>query len=101
MRDDCSGSEEVASLCWLYLENGRYMNSFKEYKLLGKGGFGEAHLVKHFLDGNYYCVKKIRLHLAENEVITDHKVYREIMALPSYNHKNVVRYYTCWVEKVN
>ena len=77
------------------------MNSFKEHKLLGKGGFGEAHLVSHFLDGNYYCIKKIRLHLAEHEEIKEHKVYREIMALPNLTNKNVVRYFGCWAEKVN
>jgi hypothetical protein len=29
----------------LYLENGRYRNSFEEIAFLGKGGFGVAHKV--------------------------------------------------------
>jgi hypothetical protein len=27
-------------------------------------------------------------------------VYREIHAMPLLNHKNVVRYYSCWVEAI-
>jgi hypothetical protein len=31
--------------CFVYLENGRYRNSFEERGFLGKGGFGVAHKV--------------------------------------------------------
>ena len=31
--------------CHLYLENGRYKNSFQELQFLGRGGFGVAHKV--------------------------------------------------------
>ena len=54
----------------------------------------------HKLDGNYYAIKKIRIHLALDQDIKQHKVYREIMALPQLNHKNVVRYFGCWAESV-
>ena len=49
---------------------------------LGKGGFGVAHKVRHKLDSNFYAIKKIRIHLGQNQDIKEHKVYREIMALP-------------------
>ena len=83
-----------------YLETGRYKNSFEEICLLGKGGFGIAYKVRHKLDSNFYCIKKIRLHLGYNQDIKEHKVYREIMALPKLNHKNVVRYFGCWAERI-
>ena len=53
-------------MCLVYLENGRYKNSFEELSFLGRGGFGEAHKVRHKLDSNLYAIKKIRLHLAFN-----------------------------------
>ena len=60
-----------------------------------------CHKVKHKLDSNFYAIKKIRMHLGYNQDIKDHKVYREIMALPLLNHKNVVRYFGCWAESVD
>ena len=47
-----------------------------------------------------YAVKKIRINLSIDEDIKNHYVYREIHAMPLLNHKNVVRYYSCWVEAV-
>jgi hypothetical protein len=47
-----------------------------------------------------YAVKKIRINLSIEEDIKNHYVYREIHAMPLLNHKNVVRYYSCWVEAV-
>lgn len=86
--------------CLVYLENGRYRNSFEEINFLGKGGFGVCHKVRHRLDSNLYAIKKIRMHLAFDQDIKEHKVYREIMALPMLNHKNIVRYFGCWAERV-
>lgn len=65
-----------------YLENGRYKNSFEELGFIGKGGFGICHKVKHKLDSNLYAIKKVRIHLGLYQDIKEHKVYREIMALP-------------------
>lgn len=67
MQEQDSKSIEPACLNNLvYLENGRYRNSFQELDFLGKGGFGEAHKVIHKLDGNFYAIKKIRLYLGLN-----------------------------------
>ncbi len=60
-----------------------------------------CHIAKHRLDSNLYAIKKIRLYLALDQDIKEHKVYREIMALPQLNHKNVVRYFGCWVESID
>lgn len=36
-----------------------------------------------------------------NQDIKQHKVYREIYAMPQLSHKNIVRYYSCWIESVS
>ncbi|TNV85261.1 hypothetical protein FGO68_gene17501 [Halteria grandinella] len=85
----------------IYFETGRYKNSFDEISFLGRGGFGICHKVQHKLDSNFYAIKKVRMHLGINQDIKEHKVYREILALPQLNHKNVVRYFGSWVERVD
>lgn len=31
----------------------------------------------------------------------DHKVYREIQAITKLEPKNIIRYYTCWIEALD
>jgi translation initiation factor 2-alpha kinase 4 len=50
------------------------------------------------LDNNTYAIKKVKLHLGLSETLQDHKVYREIQAITSLEPKNIIRYYTCWIE---
>jgi hypothetical protein len=57
---------EDTETCMVYLENGRYKNSFEFIQILGKGGFGICTKVLHKLDSNAYAIKKIRMHLALN-----------------------------------
>ena len=83
-----------------YLEQGRYEKSFEEISILGQGGFGKVFEVRHKLDQHTYALKKIRIHLSVDEDIKSHLVYREIQAMPMLNHKNIVRYFSCWVEAV-
>lgn len=56
--------------------------------------------MKHRLDQNIYAIKKIRIHLPLDQDIKDHKVYAEIQTMPQMCHKNIVRYYSCWIESV-
>jgi len=42
-QEDDRENEQYPSL--VYLENGRYKNSFEEIAFLGKGGFGVCHKV--------------------------------------------------------
>jgi len=61
------------------LENiNSYSNSFEILDLLGRGGFGSVHKVKHKLDQQYYALKRIKIHLGAKEDIRNHKVFREI-----------------------
>lgn len=66
--------------------------------ILGKGGFGTVYKVRYQLDNNIYAVKKVKLHLGFTETLLDHRVYREIQAITMLDPKNIIRYYTCWIE---
>jgi serine/threonine protein kinase len=69
--------------------------------VLGKGGFGVVYKVRYLLDDSLYAIKKIKLHLGVNEPFQKHKVYREIQAISKLEPKNIIRYYTCWVEALD
>ncbi|KAH8429468.1 putative protein kinase [Aspergillus melleus] len=84
----------------------RYAMEFSEIKILGRGSFGEVYHVKNHIDGQSYAVKKIPISQkrleqlqcgGENQLET---IMKEIRTLARLEHKNVVRYYGAWVEKV-
>ncbi|KAI9037852.1 putative protein kinase [Aspergillus affinis] len=84
----------------------RYAMEFSEIKILGRGSFGEVYHVKNHIDGQSYAVKKIPISKkrleqlqcgGENQLET---IMKEIRTLARLEHKNVVRYYGAWVEKV-
>ncbi|GES74027.1 eukaryotic translation initiation factor 2-alpha kinase 1-like [Rhizophagus clarus] len=84
----------------LDLQNSRYSNDFIELKLLGKGGFANVWQAKNKLDGIEYAIKKVRLQggrIPEEK----EKIFREIKFLARLEHKNVVRYYSSWLEHIN
>jgi hypothetical protein len=43
----------------------------------------------------------VKLHLGFDEKIHDHKVYREIQAITLLEPKNILRYYTSWLEALD
>eukprot|EP00357_Protocruzia_adherens_P010799 CAMPEP_0115031248 /NCGR_PEP_ID=MMETSP0216-20121206/38417_1 /TAXON_ID=223996 /ORGANISM="Protocruzia adherens, Strain Boccale" /LENGTH=882 /DNA_ID=CAMNT_0002408855 /DNA_START=284 /DNA_END=2929 /DNA_ORIENTATION=+ len=99
---DRSGSSSVnVNTIHQFFENGRYDNTYEELELLGEGGFGSVYLARHHLDGKCYAIKVIRLKLGLTEDIRKHKVFREVRSMMHLNHKNVVRYVTCWIENMN
>jgi hypothetical protein len=51
-------------------------------------------LLIFFLSPTDYLVKKIRLKTMQS----DTKIFREVNALSRLSHRNIVRYYTTWVE---
>lgn len=68
--------------------------------MLGEGGFGKVFKVEHMLDSRMYAIKQIQIHLGLTDDIKSHSVYREITAISQLNHKNIVRYFSCWIENV-
>ncbi|KAG0168301.1 Eukaryotic translation initiation factor 2-alpha kinase [Apophysomyces sp. BC1034] len=86
----------------LSIQNSRYRNDFLEISLLGRGGFASAYRARNKLDDIEYAIKKIRLGPdLEEEQGEDNpygKIFREIKNLARLEHRNVIRYYSSWLE---
>lgn len=87
----------------LSVQNSRYENDFVEISMLGRGGFASVWRARNKLDGIDYAIKKIRL--GKDLDTMDHenpyeKIFREIKHLARLEHRNVVRYYSSWLELV-
>lgn len=76
-----------------YRCNERYKSDFIEIEEIGKGGFGDVYKVCNKLDNNMYAIKKIS--------IEDNNNLNEVRNLSILNHKNIVRYYSAWIEIEN
>ncbi|KAI8351582.1 hypothetical protein B0O80DRAFT_108542 [Mortierella sp. GBAus27b] len=74
----------------------RYNDDFVEICKLGKGGFASVFKARNKLDGIEYAVKKIRLRGGVK--VRYEKIFREIRFLARLEHKNVIRYYSSWIE---
>ncbi|KAI9357177.1 kinase-like domain-containing protein [Pilaira anomala] len=79
----------------LSIQNSRYQNDFIQGEILGRGGFASAWRAKNKLDDIEYAIKKIRLMHAKEGY---DKIFREIKNLARLEHRNVVRYYSSWLE---
>lgn len=67
----------------------RFTLEFDSIERLGKGAFGRVFKAKQKLLDKYYAVKIVRC---------KEKALREVGALSDLHHRNIVRYYTCWME---
>lgn len=76
----------------LSVQNSRYQNDFVEIGMLGRGGFASVWRARNKLDGIEYAIKKIRL-ARRNPTI-----FREIKHLARLEHRNIVRYYSSWLQ---
>lgn len=82
-----------------------YKASFREDRLLGRGGFGKVYQCYNFLDQKTYAVKKIALPPKLVKSFSDGKhddlqhVLREVKAMAMLDHPNIVRYHATWFEK--
>ncbi|KAF9184262.1 Eukaryotic translation initiation factor 2-alpha kinase [Haplosporangium sp. Z 767] len=74
----------------------RYKHDFVEICKLGKGGFASVFKARNKLDGIEYAIKKIRLRGGVK--VRYEKIFREIKFLARLDHKNVIRYYSSWLE---
>ena len=76
------------------LEN-NYSNNFIEVENIGNGSYGSVYKVYHKYEKNLYAIKKIHI---TNELIKDNfDIFREIQLFSKLNHKNIVRYYSSWL----
>ena len=78
-------------------EVGSRVSDFKIIKELGKGSYGTVYTVKSLLDSNIYVMKKIELsHLNPRQQV---ECYREVSILKKVSHKNIIKYYSSFLEK--
>ncbi|KAI0412272.1 kinase-like domain-containing protein [Xylaria grammica] len=82
-----------------------YKSSFREDRLLGRGGFGKVYQCYNLLDQNTYAVKKIVLPQKLVKSFSDgrhddlEEVLREVKTMAVLDHPNIVRYHATWVEE--
>lgn len=73
----------------------RYLADFEPVQCLGRGGFGVVFESKNKIDDIHYAVKRITL---PNSEASKKKVMREVKLHAKLDHKNIVRYYSTWLE---
>ena len=73
----------------------RYLTDYEPVQCLGAGGFGVVFESKNKLDENHYAVKRVRLPRHEE---AKKKVMREVKCLAKLDQRNIVRYYSTWLE---
>ncbi|CAK78753.1 unnamed protein product (macronuclear) [Paramecium tetraurelia] len=83
-----------------YCETGKFQKLYTLPKLIGKGAFGEVYKSQKIIDLKEYAVKRIYFKVQNEKTLRDHPIFREIGSLQEINHKNVVRYYTSWIEEL-
>ncbi|CAD8146150.1 unnamed protein product [Paramecium pentaurelia] len=82
-----------------YCLNGKFQNNYTSHKLIGKGTFGEVYKCQKIIDLQEYAIKRIFFKVKNEKSLRDHSIFREIKSLQEINHKNIVRYYTSWIQE--
>ncbi|XP_035771144.1 interferon-induced, double-stranded RNA-activated protein kinase-like [Neolamprologus brichardi] len=67
----------------------QFTSEFEPLKRLGKGGFGSVYKVRH---------KQLKIEYAVKVGCYKEKSLREVRALSDLFHRNIVRYYTFWMQ---
>ena len=79
-------------------ENGKFQNLFEKLKTIGRGSFGKVFLAKHLLEYQDYAIKQIKLKLTPKGELLTNNFQKEIRAMAVLQNKNVVRFFTSWME---
>lgn len=80
-------------------ENGKLKNCFSIMSTIGKGSFGKVFRALHLLENREYAIKQIRLKLTRKGELLTNKFQKEIRAMAVLQNKNVVRFFTSWMEE--
>jgi serine/threonine protein kinase len=80
------------------LENGRFLNSFTDIIEIGQGSYGAVFKSRHKLENRTYAIKKINFSIPKGRNPRMEALFREVEAMLSLEHRNVVRYITSWIE---
>ncbi|XP_037384120.1 interferon-induced, double-stranded RNA-activated protein kinase [Talpa occidentalis] len=71
-----------------YTVDERFADSFKDIEHIGSGAYSQVFKARHKIDGKIYAVKRVKYDCWEVE--------REVQALATFDHPNIVHYYDCW-----
>ncbi len=74
----------------------RYRTDYLEIGKVGSGGFGSVYKAFNKIDGTAYAIKKIPIRDLDYE--KSNFYLNEVRHLAKFNHENVVRYFTSWIE---
>ncbi|KAF2196162.1 kinase-like protein [Delitschia confertaspora ATCC 74209] len=81
-----------------------YRRDFLELSTIGKGGYGKVYKVKHKLDNSLYAVKRVTVSQYRFRKIEEDRekgmesILEEVRALARFDHHNIVRYHSAWLE---
>ncbi|KAM8852229.1 interferon-induced, double-stranded RNA-activated protein kinase [Synchiropus picturatus] len=67
-----------------------FMSDFDSIERIGKGAFGRVYRAREKLVDRKFAIKIVKF--------KDKKTLIEVKALIDLSHKNIVRYYNCWIE---
>ncbi|GAA6008090.1 hypothetical protein JCM11491_001878 [Sporobolomyces phaffii] len=93
-----SESDSAAPLDQGQFNEGYFAKFFEEVQLLGRGGQGVVHLVRHLLNGEalgLYACKKIPVGDSTPSLL---RILREVHLLEAIQHPNVISYHHAWLE---
>lgn len=79
-----------------------FSQMFKNITSIANGGFGVVYKAKHYLDNEYYAIKRIPMYIDFSDKSHISKLLvdklREIRCLARLNHPNIINYKTSWLE---
>jgi len=78
----------------LFRNNISFFDNFINHELLGSGAYANVYKVYNPLDDSNYAIKKIGIKGNFYQSIT------ELRSMAKLTHKNIVRYYTSWIESI-
>ncbi len=76
-------------------EENEYFNKFRynfiELENIGSGSYGSVYKAYHKFEKNLYAIKKIFIN-------NNFEIFKEIQLFSKLNHKNIVRYFSSWID---
>ena len=78
----------------LFRNNISFFDNFINHELLGSGAYANVYKVYNPLDDSNYAIKKIGIKGNFYQSII------ELRSMAKLTHKNIVRYYTSWIESI-
>jgi serine/threonine protein kinase len=94
LEDNNSTINKINTIIKCNSGNSRYQSDFIELGKLGSGGFGNVYKCLNKLDNNIYAIKKINIKNINNY----EKILKEVHFISRFDHCNIIRYYTAWIE---